>query len=112
MTDDVKQLLVPPHVALQRGNIKVPHQYCWACQAFRPTRHAFDKIELLPEFRVQGAVGDISASRDVDIFQPYAVGQSHTDMTRLPIGLPVESVILDQRDFGKNGNAVVHRLPT
>src|SRR3546814_13340762 len=57
-----------------------------------PARHPLDEIELLPEFGIERAIGDVAAGGHVDVLDPHPVRQPHADMPRLAVRLPVEPV--------------------
>ncbi len=89
MADDVEQCLVAPHVAFQRRDVEIADDQSRLSQLFRPARHALDEVQFLAEFRIDGAVGNVAARRDIDIFQPDAAIEPGADMARLAIVLPV-----------------------
>ena len=79
-------------------------------ERFGPARHAVEEIELLAELRVELAVGDVATCGNVDVLQPDAVGQHHAQMPCLPVRLPVEAVVRDDRYLRDRRDAVVHAL--
>ena len=90
--------------------LKSPIRIVGHVERLRPARHPLDEIELLAEFGVDLAVGNVAARGHIDILEPHAVRQPHADMPRLAIGLPVEPVVLDHRHAAEDRDAVVHPL--
>ncbi|PAV72981.1 hypothetical protein WR25_16638 [Diploscapter pachys] len=110
VADDLQQRLVAPHVAGQRRDVEIAGQDGRHVERFRPARHPFDEVELLAEFGVYVAIGNVTAGGDVDVFQPDAVGQADTDVARLLVRLPVEAIVLDQRHAAEDRDTMVHAL--
>lgn len=111
MADHVEQLLVAPHVAFERGDVEIAGEDDGqVAQAFGPARHALQKIELLAEFGVRLAVGNVAARGDIDVFEAEAVFEADADVAGFAIGLPVEPVILGKGNAAEDGDAVVHFL--
>ena len=114
VADGVDQLLVAPHVRFERGDVEIAQDDRAPVQPARPLRHAFEEIELLAEFGVEIAVGNLAAGGHIDIFQPHRAaqgpGDAHPDMPRLAIGLPVEPVVVAQPHLADDRYAMVHRL--
>src|SRR3546814_7624003 len=76
----------------------------------RPFGHAAEEVELLPEFGVQFAVGNVAARGNIDIVEPDARRQCHPDMARFAIRLPVIFANFGQRQFADDRDAMVHPL--
>jgi hypothetical protein len=110
MADDVKQRLVAPDVAFERGDVEIADQDRRASAGFRPARHPLDEVELLAELVILASIGNIAAGGDIDIFEPDPAFEADADVPRLAIGLPVVSFLLPQWQLAEDRDAVVHAL--
>src|SRR5207253_322984 len=85
MADDLEQRLMTPDVAFERRDIEIADDDRGLAKALGPPRHALDEIELLAEFRVLIAVGDIAPGGDIDILKPDAAIEPDADVSRFAI---------------------------
>src|SRR3546814_15030705 len=76
----------------------------------RPLGHAAEEVELLPEFGVEIAIGDIPAGRDIDIVDPHPRRHRRTDVAGLAIRLPVILADVGKRQPADDRDAMVHAL--
>jgi hypothetical protein len=110
MADCAEQLFVTPDIAFERGDVEITDEQGGAVERFRPARHAFEEIQFLAELVIDVAVRNIAPGGDIDVFEPHPVRQPHTDVASFSICLPVQPVILDQRNTREDCDAVVHLL--
>ena len=110
MANDIDQLFVTPHVRFKRCNVEITCQYGRFRNASGPFRHAGKEVHFLTEFGVYLAVRNVSARRNIDIFQTHTACNFDADMARLAIGLPVLDRPVVQRHPRYNSNAMVHGL--
>ena len=96
MADHVEQRLVAPDIALQRRDVEVADDQGRLGKPFRPARHALDEIQLLPELRIDLAIGNIAAGGHIDILDPDPAVEPDADMARLAIVLPVVAALVVQ----------------
>ena len=81
-----------------------------ARKAPRPFGHAAEEVELLPEFGIELAIGNVAARRDIDIIEPDPRRQSHPDVARLAVRLPVIFAHVGQLHLADDRDAMVHTL--
>src|SRR3546814_13243871 len=81
-----------PYTTRFRSDIEIPDEQGGQGERLGPARHPLDEIELLPEFGIERAIGDVAAGGHVDVLDPHPVRQPHADMPRLAVRLPVEPV--------------------
>ena len=74
VADGIQQFLMPPDIRFKRRDVEIADYNCRVGKGFRPARHTFDEIELLSEFRIEGAVGNVATRRDIDVFEADTVG--------------------------------------
>ncbi len=114
MAHDIDQLLVAPHVLLQRCNVEITGQDRRTIDRFRPFGHPAKKSQLLSELGIVLQIRNFAACRNIDIVEPDAFGcigaDFGTDMPRFAIGLPVLHPAVEQRQFADNSYTVMHRL--
>src|SRR3546814_14615250 len=72
----------------------------------RPLGHAAEEVELLPEFGVEIAIGDIPAGRDIDIVDPHPRRHRRTDVAGLAIRLPVILADVGKRQTADDRDAM------
>ena len=90
--------------------LKSPTMIVGSLQSLGPAGHALDEIELLTEFRILLAVGDVAAGGDIDILDPDSALEPRADMARLAIVLPVVAARIGQRHPAQDRHTMMHAL--
>ncbi len=101
-------------VAFERGDVEVADEQRRAVDRLGPAGHSREEVELLAEFGIDLAVGNVAARRDVDVLdhQPCAGAvQLDTDVARLAVVLPVVAGEFGEGHFADRGDAVIALLP-
>src|SRR3546814_4330369 len=83
VADDLEQLLGAPDVAGKRRDIEIPDEQGGQGERLGPARHPLDEIELLPEFGIERAIGDVAAGGHVDVLDPHPVRRSEEHTSEL-----------------------------
>ena len=116
VADDLQQLLMRPHVVLERRDVEVAHEN-------RSGRvigvgadgiHLGDEIELVPEFPVDDRIGLVAAGRDIEIVQQDGRIAGRKAHRKMPAVLDLaEAPALDRLDrpARDRGDAVIALLP-
>src|SRR5690348_8867281 len=110
VADDGQKRLMAPDVAFERSDIEIADDDRRLPQPFRPARHPADEVELLAELGIDGAVGRVAASRNVDVLEPDAALEPDADMPRLAIVLPVVPAGVLQRHSAEDPHAMMYTL--
>ncbi|MXO97655.1 hypothetical protein GRI97_01465 [Altererythrobacter xixiisoli] len=103
-----------PHIRFERRDIEIADDQRGAVDLAGPLGHAFEEIELLPELRVDQAVGFVAAGRNIDILDNHIAARTEqfdADMAGFTIVLPVVAGKGFQRNAADRGDAVISLLP-
>ncbi len=117
VADHVEQLLVAPHVMLQRRDIEVPHQHR-PLQFVAPGEiqgRLAHEIQLVPVFHIRLPIRHIAAGRHVEIMQldpaPRRL-QPHRQMPAIALAAPIRRILEPyQRQFREDRHPVVALHP-
>ena len=110
VADDFQQLLVRPHIMLQRRDVEIAEDDDFAIGfhiLFRPVAHGIDKAEFFIELLVHFGVGHIAARGHIEVVDDDAVLKLRRDMALVAVADHVMRRDQLQREFGEDGDAVV-----
>src|SRR3546814_5653786 len=99
-----------PYIPFQRRDIEVAYQNGEFVELRGPSDHALQEIDLLPEFGILSPVRHLATRRNINVFKTNAIGQPHAHVARFPIRLPIEAIILANRNLADDGDPVIHGL--
>src|SRR3546814_3194234 len=68
-----------PYTTRFRSDIEIPDEQGGQGERLGPARHPLDEIELLPEFGIERAIGDVAAGGHVDVLDPHPVRQPRSE---------------------------------
>lgn len=112
MANDIEQLLMAPDVLLQRRDIEVAHENSSPGRVFgEMCRRLGQKIELMGEFLIRGAVGDIAAGGYIEIMDGQRAvpgGKRGGNVPAIGFAAPIWRVFgQGERQAREDGHAVI-----
>jgi hypothetical protein len=120
MAHHLQKLLVRPDVGRQRRDVEIAdHDHAilaFSPHATKPSVHRLEKLELVAELLVQLRVGQVPASRHIDIMQDkwtsraVGLGELDGEMTRMPSPANVAALEKCEGQAREDGDAVIALL--
>ena len=110
MADHAQQLLVRPHIALERRDIEIAdrdHRPRSTALGREPRRQFVEKLQFVGKFRVGVRIGNVASRRHIDVVQFGAAGQLDHGMAAVGSRAPRPRRRRGERQARQDGDAVI-----